>query len=278
MSRTQSSRGVQRARKRAPESESQIQEALAQEFYSIVRRALSGFGVSRVRQRKALKRAFASARAPYASGSVRKRFQAIGSLLSYWCTDERYVGADGRACTLPIRGRDSSFESLARMFLPELPLREALKLVLDHAEVTLRPRARVAVTGNLMVNISKSRVACLAQAIRHVDYLLKTMQEGYARSSEPTALKKFDRMLAVKIPKAIYDDAVNRLRPEMSDLLERTIAVLARENRGRESQDSTVLIVGAYAAREDNLDRLGYVKPDSKTRPRAARAIVAAAQ
>src|SRR5580658_3123781 len=139
MRRTQSPRKAARARKTAVGSYRHIQEEMAQELYAIVRRALSGLGVSVARQKQAVRRAFRPGKTPCASGRVRRNAHELGDLLLFWRNDPSCLGPDGGAQTLPIRGPGVSFESLARRFLPGVSLDQALQLLLTHTEVTPRP-------------------------------------------------------------------------------------------------------------------------------------------
>jgi hypothetical protein len=230
---------------------------MAQELYAVVRRALGRLGVSSALQKQAVLRAFKRGKPPYASGRARKRAQGMGDLIMFWRNDPGYRGPDGGPLTLPVRGEGVSFESLAHRFLPELSVDAALKFVIKHAEVTPRFGGRIALTGSSTVNIANSRTLSLATAVRHVDYVLRSVNEGHRRSGEHNMAKDFERFLSTPVPKELYDEAVKRLRPQINDLLERTEATLARDNQGRESKDACALIFGTYVVREEDFERLG---------------------
>ena len=227
----------------------------------IVMRALSGFGVGPAQRKRALNNALRARRLPRASGRALRRTEALSALVAHWANDRGYVEVGGRARTLAISGDEPSFESLARRFMPDVSLEEALALAHRYAEVTIRPGSKIALTGSLLINLSRSATTSLASAVRHADYIFNTVRENLRRSNEVSTTKKLERSLTVAIPKARYDDAVRRLRPLLSDLFEQTLAVLMRDSQHRPSNDSTVLILGAYLARQDDFDRTGYPKP-----------------
>jgi hypothetical protein len=263
MRRARSARLMSRAKgadKTRRRSEERVQEEMAQELFMIVKRALAGFGLSTAGQRRALARALRARKTPNASGRVRRHSHRLGDLTAVWFNDPRYLGPDGRPRALPIRGAVDSFESLARRFLPGLPLEAALKLALRHSEVILRPGEKIALTGSPNINTARSANWTLATAIRQVDYLLQAMQEGYRRCGEPGFTTGLDRMLATIVPREAYEQTVKRLRPQINDLLEQTDAALLNRNQPWKAQEACALIMGTYVVREDDFDRLG-VKP-----------------
>jgi hypothetical protein len=276
MKRVPSPAGARRAAKR-PAARSlahsrQIQQDMAQELFMIVRRALSRYGVSAGLQKQALRRALRPGTVPNASGRVHRSMKEMGELLSFWRYDAGHVGPDGAPRTLPIRGPGISFESLVRRFLPGVPVSTALKLFLGRSEVTPRLGGRIALTGSSTVR-AKSRRESLAMAIRHVDYVLRAVQEGFGKRGDFDSGKGFDRILTAVIPKDMYEQAVRRLRPEIHDLLERTDATLLRDSQGQESKDACALILGTYVVRTDDLGRLDGSRAASRHRSRAARAV-----
>ena len=73
------------------------------------------------------------------------------------------------------RGPGATFESLARRFLPNMPLEEVVALACENSEVVTRPGDKIALLGSILVKLGESREKYLAHAIRQIDQLLQTL-------------------------------------------------------------------------------------------------------
>ena len=86
-----------------------------------------------------------------------------------------YLDSDGKPRVLAIAGPGATFESLARRFLPNMPLEEVVALACENSEVVTRPGDKIALLGSILVKLGESREKYLAHAIRQIDQLLQTL-------------------------------------------------------------------------------------------------------
>jgi hypothetical protein len=119
----------------ATQEKHQLLLELAEEWQQITIEALERFGVSRKEQTAAYRHAL---RLPGSKELPSKRLlektYAIADLLRSWRRERRYVDAQGSPRVLPIRGKGASLETLARKFVPKMPLDEVVAAITRHGE------------------------------------------------------------------------------------------------------------------------------------------------
>src|SRR5271170_7058088 len=148
---------------------------LAVELYTLVRLALGEFGMTRVQQRQALERSGLLKTSPNVSGRILRVQLGVGEILLEWSRKAPYLDSEGKPRVLSITGPGATFESLARRFLPNMPLEEIVALACENSEVVTRPGNRIALLGSILVKLGESREKYLAHAIRQIDQLLQTL-------------------------------------------------------------------------------------------------------
>lgn len=229
------------------------------ELYSRVGRALKQFGVTVTEQRRAIERSRHLKSAPCVSGPLLRDMRALSALILEWSREPEYLGADGKPRVLAIEGPGATFESLARRFLPEMPLKDVVSMACETAEVVTRPRERIALLGSILVKLVKSREKYLAHAIRQIDQLLETIL--YNQRIHQTGLKvgRMERMVSGIISRAKFKDFMGELRPQIYDVLLGVDSSVQRHQpkSARALRGATAVSVGMYVSEENDLERAG---------------------
>ena len=251
-------------------SPAQIREDLSVELFSLVRLALTQFGVSTAQQERAIERSRHLRSVPYVSGPLLRDTRGLCALLLEWSRDANYVEPGGKPRVLAIKGAGATFERLARQFLPKKALPDVVAMACATAEVTTRPGGKIALLGGILVSVAKSRENLLAHAIRQIDQLLETMLHNAVVHTQGNGSGRLERMLIGVISRSRFDDLMHELRPQIDDLLQRVdSAVQPRQPKtARALKDATAVSVAVCVAREDNWERAGI---DARPFVRSAR-------
>ena len=240
-------------------STAQIAEDLAVELYTLVRLALGELGVTRVQQRQALERSRRLKAPPKVSGQTLRAGLGVGSILLEWSRRAPYLDSEGKPRVLSISGPGATFESLARRFLPQLPLEEVVALACENAEVVTRPGNRIALLGSILVKLGDSRERYLAHAIRQIDQLLQTLLHNWRVRRNSPEIGRMERVVIGVISRANFKPFMDELRPQIYDLLMRVDSSIERNQpkSARSLRDATAVSVSVYAGQEGDLERAG---------------------
>jgi hypothetical protein len=263
-------------------SGTRIAEDLAVELYAMVRLALAELGVTQEQQLRALKRSRGLTTPPKVSGRTVRTGLGVWSILLEWSRGAPYLDSEGEPRVLSIAGPGATFESLARRFLPDIPLEEVVALACEKSEVVTRPGNRIALLGSILVKLGDSREMYLAHAIRQIDHLLQTLTHNWHVQRKRSANGRMERIVIGVISRANFKAFMDELRPQIYDLLLRVDSSMERNQpkTARGLRAATAVSVSVYAGQEDDLERAGVdtslvtlaerrVKP--KRRPRAFR-------
>jgi Family of unknown function (DUF6502) len=236
-----------------------VREDLAVELYSLVNLALRDFGVNRTERAKAIERASNLKAAPKVSGPILRDWWRLGSLLLEWSRDALYLDGEGKPRVLPIEGSGTTFEGLARRFLPDKPLREVVAMACEVSEVATRPGDRIALLGSIMVNIVGSPERSLAHTVRQVDQLVQTKLYNRRMHVKGSADGHMERMVIGKIARTEFADFMREIRPQIYDLLMRADSSFDRRRPDtfHASRNETAVSIGVYVAQENDLERAG---------------------
>jgi hypothetical protein len=240
-------------------SPAEIRENLGVELFSLVRLALTQFGVAPAQQERAIERSRHLKSAPYVSGPLLRDTRGLCALLLEWSRDAEYVDSGGKPRVLDIKGSGATFERLARRFLPKKPLTEVVAMVCATAEVTTRPGGKIALLGGILVSVAKSRENLLAHAVRQIDQLLETILHNSVVHTKGNGNGRLERMVLGVISRSTFNDLMRELRPQIDDLLQRVdSAVQPRQPKTPLAlKDATAVSVSVCVAREDNWERAG---------------------
>ncbi len=252
------SKSAERTRPAKP-SPAQTREDLAVELYAIIRLALKRFGVSPAQQRRAMARSKELSSVPYVSGPLLRGARGLGAILLEWSREAEYLDSHGHPRVLPIAGTGATFESLARRFLPEMPLQDVVSLACQTAEVARRPGSKIALIGSILVKIAKSRELYLAHGLRQIDQLLETMLYNRQKALKRFKVGRMERMAVGIISRAKFKVLMHELRPQIYDLLLGVDSSVQRHQPKsvRRLRGATAVSVGLYVSAEDDLERAG---------------------
>jgi hypothetical protein len=244
-----------------------VREDLAVELYALIRLALNRFGLSASRQRRAMERSWRLRAAPRTSGPLLRDARSLSALLLKWSRSPQYVDAKGNPRVLLINGPGDSFEKLAREFLPKMPLADVIDMACATTEVSKRPGGKIALIGDIMVNLAKSDVRPYAHAVRQIDHLLETSLHNAKLMPRQRAQGRMQRLVIGVIPRAEYTDFMSELRPQIADLMSRVDSSVEnrRPRNAKALKAATAVSVGVYVAEENDWERAGidagaYVK------------------
>jgi hypothetical protein len=243
---------------------------LVLELYGRVRDALMGLGISVAEQKHAQERLSSLQTLPCVSGPLLRDWGLLGAILLEWSREPEYLDHAGKPRVLAIRGPKASFESLARQFLPHTPLEEVVEMACETAEVVIRPGARIALLGGVMVSHVKSPERALAFVVTQIDQLLQTTVHNFAKNQKGPGRGRMQRIVYGVIAPGRFDDFMQELRPQIYDLLMRVEAVAEnhRPKSARGLQSAIAVSVGVNVGQEDNLERAGV---DTSSVPLAKR-------
>jgi hypothetical protein len=242
------------------QNEARIHEDLAVEYCALFRLALRGFGFSSTGVERAWTGSRGLTAAPRVSGPLMRDTLALGALLLEWSREAPYLDAKGKPKILDIQGSGVTFESLVVKHLPAMPLKQAVRVACDTAEVARRPGNKIALLGSIMVSVAQANDNLyLAHAIQQVDQLLKTSLHNRRFAGKNRDKGRMERMVTGIISRAKYESLMRELRPQIYDLLQRVDSSVERwqPTTARELANATAVSVVVFVAQEDDLERIG---------------------
>lgn len=246
--------------RRRSQTEAQTHEDLGVELCALFRLALLEFGFSAAGVEIALRRSRGLTAAPRVSGPLMRDSMALGALLLEWSREVPYLDAKGKPKVLDIQGSGVTFESLVAKHLPAMPLKQAVRMACDTAEVARRPGNKIALLGSIFVSVAQANDNLyLAHAIQQVDQLLKTSLHNRRFAGKKRDKGRMERMVTGIISRAKYESLMRELRPQIYDLLQRVDSSVERwqPTTARELANATAVSVVVFVAQEDDLERIG---------------------
>ncbi len=209
---------------------------LAQELQQMTIESMEGLGVSRKEQMVTYRRAsrgVGSKERP--STRLMERMSAIADLLTSWRRDRRYVAPDGSPRVLPINGKGASLETLARKFVPQMPVSEVLAAITRHGEATVYRGDKVALVGGSVVLTPKTAEMTLASLVTLVRRVAATMLLNASRPEGKKRSGRFERQVYGVLSEHEFNEYARVMRAQLQDLCDRAEAglELAADKRGR---------------------------------------------
>ncbi len=248
---------------------------MAVELYSTVHVALQDLGVTARERDRALRRARSLKRPPRVAGPLLRDSVGVAGILLAWTREAAYLDPSGKPRVLAIRGSGVTFEALARRFLPERSLTEALRRACASAEIVERPGGRIALVGSILARLLPEREDYLAHAVRQVGLLLGTLVHNRGLSaSKKRTLGRMERIVIGTIARKQFPAFMRELRPQIYDLLLRVdSAILKNKPSVAGAADMTAVSVGLFVGEQEDLERVGLTAaPKGAARVRARRA------
>lgn len=238
----------------------QLNEDLAVEAYTLLRLALHRLtGMSAAAQQRALKRSWNLKSAPRVSGPLLRDVQSLSALLLEWSQESRYLDAKGNPRVLSVEGSGETFETLAREFLPHLTLAQVVEMACATAGVSMRPGGKIALLGDLMVNVYKTNTPPLAHLIRQLDQLIETnLHNAYLPPGERDK-GRMQRVVTGVITRAQYPRLMQVLRPQLANQLARADSLIEhyQPQTARELKNAIAVSLSVFVAEETDWERAG---------------------
>jgi hypothetical protein len=205
-------------------------ESLVLELFGVVRRALTTYGVTPAQQKRLFGQS-QRATLKRVSSSMLEQFRGVGDLVSTWRQELPYVDEAGQPRVLDITGRGATFQTLARRYLPTLPLAEGVTLACRTASVGVLAGGRIALYGDTMVNLSTDTVGALAQNISHIRQIFDTCLYNLRTPRDHPGLGRIERVVGHQISACEFVKFQRSIRPQIHDLCERVDRVLKSHTR-----------------------------------------------
>ena len=152
------------------------------------------------------------------------------------------------ASVLKIEGNGATFESLARRFLPGVPLADVVILACRTANVGTLPGGRIALYGDTMVNLSKNIDGVLAQNILHVRQIFDTCLYNAHRDPDDDKPGRLERIVTHVLTTREFGKFQGEARGQLHDLCERFDRLLksAADRSTRQKQPRGQAGIGIY--------------------------------
>jgi hypothetical protein len=196
-------------------------EALALELYGVIRVALEQYGLSFSEQRKFFAQSQRRSDIRQVSDELLGQIRPLSDLLTTWFEDAPYVDSVGAPRVLKIEGHGATFESLARIFLPGVPLADVVALACSNANVGTLPEGRIALYGDAMVKFSRNRDSVLAQSIMHVRQIFDTCLYNAHRDPDDDKPGRQERIVTHLLSTMEFEKFQGEVRGQLHDLCER---------------------------------------------------------
>ena len=190
-----SERGPSRVRSRGAVGSGTL-ESLALELYGVIRERSRSMGSHGANNESSSGNRSENRGINPVSLTLLEQIRPLGELMTSWFEEVPYIDAAGKPRVLKIEGRGATFESLAKRFLPGMPLAEVVALAGRTANVGTLSGGRIALYGDTMVNLSKNRDAVLAQNILHVRQIFDTCLYNAQRDSDDGMPGRLERMVS----------------------------------------------------------------------------------
>lgn len=219
---------------------------LALELQQMTIETMERFGVSRKEQmgtyRRAL-RGLGSKELP--SNRVMEKHDAIADLLRSWRHDKHFLDVHGSPRVLPIRGKGASLETLARKFVPKMPLSEVVAAITRHGEARAYRGDKVALLGGIVVLTPKTAEMMLAQLAIRIRRVSNTLLHNASLPEGTEGLGRFERHVFGALSDREFKEFARMIRPQSQDLCERAdsaVGLATRKKTGRKRKTSGLSI------------------------------------
>jgi hypothetical protein len=229
-------------------------EALALELYGVIRAALKKYGLSPGEQKKFFAQSQRKSNIKQVSVELLGQIRPLSDLLTTWFEEVPYVDSVGAPRVLKIEGLGATFEALARRFLPGVALADVVALACRNANVGTLPGGRIALYGDAMVNLRRSRDGVLAQNILHVRQIFDTCLYNAQRDLDDDKPGRQERIVTHVLSTMEFEKFQGEVRGQLHDLCERFDRLLksAAERSTRQKQPRGQAGIGIYVYYNDS--------------------------
>jgi hypothetical protein len=235
----------------APSDRTLVLELL-KELHHLVHDAAQELGVSAKDAKRAMALAAKDPRRTRPSEPIMKVNYGIAILLNHWRNDKRYQRSEGTPRVLSIHGKGATFETLARTFVPNLPINELINMVCENAEVTRLNGGKIALVGSPVMMTPKTPEITLASLALRLRRLTGTVVHNASLPAKSKADGRFERIVTGELTENEFREFAQSVRQPMQDLCDRVDAGIRQPRSARKARArSRACGVGLYVYRDD---------------------------
>jgi hypothetical protein len=224
--------------------------SLLQELHRLVLDVGSELGIPERDRRHAIELTMADKKRSRPSQAVMQNELSIAGLLAKWRTDKRYRNDDGTPHALPIMGKGATLQTLAREYVPEMPIRKLVDLICLQSEVTRLKGNKVALVGSPVIMTEKTPELTLAALIIRIRRLTGTMMHNAAIPVGVKNTGRFERMVSGHLSDRDFQKFGMAIRMQLQDVCDRVDSGM-RQPKGQGKTRGKKGGVGIYVFRED---------------------------
>jgi hypothetical protein len=226
---------------------------LLKEMHHIVLDTAAELGVSAVDRRRALALAGKDKKRRRPSLSTIEPSYQLAGVLARWRFDKRYLRPDGSPRVLSIKGKGATFETLARLFVPTLPVEEVVEMICKNAEVTRLKGDKIALIGSPVMIAPKTpeiTAASLALCFRR---LAETTVYNATIPANVKGTGHFERQVTGVLTDKEFRVFSQSVRQQLQDLCDRVDAGIKQPGPRSKNRATTGKScgIGLYVFRDD---------------------------
>jgi hypothetical protein len=226
---------------------------LLKEMHHIVLDTADDLGVSATDRRRALALAGKDKRRRRSSVSTIEPSYRLSGVLARWRFDKRFLRPDGSPRVLSIKGKGATFETLARPFVPTLPVEEVVEMICENAEVTRLKGGKIALIGSPVMITPKTPEVTVASLILRFRRLAETTVCNAAIPAHVKGTGRFERLVTGVLTEKEFREFSQSVRQPMQDLCDRVDARMKQpglrsKDRAKKGKSCGI---GLYVFRDD---------------------------
>jgi hypothetical protein len=235
-----------------PPSDRVLMVELLKEMHHIVLDTADELGVSANDRRRALRLAEKDSKRLRPSQATLQPSQGIVGLLAQWRRDRRYLRPDGTPRVLSITGKGATFETLARKYVPNLPVSELADMICENAEVTRLKGDKLALVGSPVMITPKTPEITLASLVLRFRRLAETIVHNAAIPAHVKGTGRFERIVTGALSDKDFLTFSQSVRQQLQDLCDRVDAGIKQPTHtGKVREKGTTCGIGLYVFRDD---------------------------
>jgi hypothetical protein len=235
-----------------PPADRLLMVELLKEMHHIVLDTAAELGVSANDRRRAMTLAQKDATRLKPSQNLLQPNHGIAGLLGRWRRDKRFLRPDGTPRALSITGKGATLETLARQFVPNLPVSELADMICENAEVTRLKGNKIALVGSPVMITPKTPEITLASLILRFRRLAQTIVYDAAIPAHVKGTGRFERVVTGELSDKEFRAFSQSVRQQLQDLCDRVDAGIRQaKHPGKGRAKGTACGIGLYVFRDD---------------------------
>jgi len=225
---------------------------LLKELHHIVLDTATELGVSMADRRRAVQDALKDPKRHRPSETTMRSNQRMSSILNRWRNDKRYRRPDGTPRVLSIEGKGATFQTLARRFVPEMPLSDAVHLICENAEVTRLKGNKIALVGSPVMMMQKTPEVTLAALVLQIRRLTETRIHN-ATIPAHVAIGRFERVVWGVLSEKEFQGFSQSIRQQLQDVCDRVDQSVRPLTVSRKRGGLSTCGLGLYVFKDDGI-------------------------